>query len=444
MGGVLSFGGTEVRLVREELRITLVDTEGYEVEARYQLHNSGRKHTLRYGIPLRWIVPERGDPQADLTTAAEARTAAASVQLRIGGRLTECALVNALEPPVAKREWATPGSDAPTLDEGGSNEPPWRAIPAHRIYSDDEPLWHRTHRIWCVADIDVPEGPSELVLTHAGTLAFLDLQVKSQTRFSMRELAYDLHPAGHGSGHAEEVVIRLDPGPYGRRVSASLSGPRWEAGQRVWRLKDIDLTQVPALSVRFTLSEQQLLHHWVRHYAPFPRGAVPLTSSEAPELVDGDLKTLWCPTSKTPAKIRFQRDALKINDPGYWAGGSGAPLCGDAKLLVVTGGVADQVRTLRLGRCGSTPSTVEIPAGGLDEASHSVVLGTLKVQHPELASGGSETTRHYVPTRTEPWVTDALDGLTHWKPDRASDEVCWEVAVDPLEPCLAELTITCW
>ena len=252
---------TGIRLVSETLRIAVQDDrDRFAVDATYQLDNPGDPATVPFGVPLTAAEFAEGDP----------KKAAKAIRITAAAKSVDCEVV--------------------------------------RNKADSDEILG-----WCVAEIEVPSGPSSLTLKYVADLRHTDTATNKSpfTRYGARELVYHLHPAGYWAGNADFVDVRVDPGPYAEVKGPVFADPPPSAWS--WRFEDVDLKEVPAIRLKLDddrrrYREQMATWNARKHT---PRFEVEVSSVledkplyAANKAVDGDPGTAWC--------------ANEPNDDGGW------------------------------------------------------------------------------------------------------------------------------
>lgn len=180
-GGIAPVENSTIRLVSEHLLIRLFDDGGaFDVEADYVLSNPGPAKRLLYGVPVDFGPGGGGDDTPKERAKAIAREEAypGAISIAVGRSRYRCAV-----------------RDRHTL----------------KVEND----WFQERVVgWCVAEIEIPEGRSALVLRYRGSLDYTDASYSKSvyTVFGKRSLRYELAPAGYWAGGGASVELEIDRG----------------------------------------------------------------------------------------------------------------------------------------------------------------------------------------------------------------------------------------
>ncbi|WP_164000180.1 discoidin domain-containing protein [Pyxidicoccus caerfyrddinensis] len=267
-----------VRLVSEDLSITVTGLERYRVRADYVLANEGAKVKASYGVPL-FAVDDEGQ-KLDVT--------AGSIRISLAGRRVPCKVVR---------------TQARIEDPRDNVQPlPFAQVLLQPLDVDG----------WCVAELTIPSGKAvPLRLEYSGELLFQDVETSKAAlpHVDGRWLRYPLFPAGWWKGQAERVDVTVDFGPYaGRAEIFGPAGAKPEAARARWHFEKVDLDQLPFLSVRFNKEAFARHRQLTVERARFNPLKLPLSVTASSTLaggryapahvLDGRADTAWCEGSK--------------------------------------------------------------------------------------------------------------------------------------------------
>ncbi len=272
-GGIVPIDETQVRLVSEDLTLSVVfDSENgsyYRARADYVLRNDGPPKDVVFGVPMEWdsdvasASARSGKPFPPELAAQEARR----VRLMFDGKRAKCT-PRAERPAGAARH----SLDAPEITQG-----------------------------WCIVTLGVPRRariPLRLEIT-----SFL-------RRFEdgSSQLGYWLAPAGGWAGPVERLRIRADVGPFAPLAKVvSPAGARLSGRRIEWDLRDVSLKALDSVKIQlptgFGFPEG---YGWIRAAAQ-----VTVTSGgrRLDVLSDGDRATRWC----GDAPATFEATAVPID-----------------------------------------------------------------------------------------------------------------------------------
>lgn len=267
-------GSVTVRLLREDLRLVVGDDPNrYDVEARYQLSNPGAAVRVRYRVPVAvgtFASAEMGAEGTDLTAAA------ASVSLELGGKSQGCRVEPAQEGPVP--------------------------IPFPDGATGEQPVIDG----WCVADLDVPAGASQLVLRYRAATNWVDWSTSKSAlpSWGTRDLIYPLFPAAGWQGEPELHVTLEAPTWDGMTRVVHPPGATSARGIHTWSWPRADLRALSALLVRIepgpVLTHRYLvaMNGSTSQFAFTGTARTSTTLGEARYgaslAVDGQAATAWC------------------------------------------------------------------------------------------------------------------------------------------------------
>lgn len=169
-----------IKLIEEDLTLTPDrDGEYYDVRAVYRLQNDGDQARLKYGVP---VVRNRHGLHRTKKPREILEQSRASIQVEVAGLRSGC------DPQT------TPTQAPPSP---GSRFDGWT--------EDDLVLG------WCVADIIVPKGDFDLILTYRSQLEHYDGQNSKQSFIlhSERVIQYPLFPATYWRGTPERITVQV-------------------------------------------------------------------------------------------------------------------------------------------------------------------------------------------------------------------------------------------
>ncbi|MEZ4323295.1 MAG: hypothetical protein R3F61_37875 [Myxococcota bacterium] len=253
--GEMRVATDSVRLVHEELEITLMSVDEVEVRATYQLHNPGESAVIRFSVPV-----TSGGEGGDFRES----NAAASVRVLSDGRFVPC-----------------------LVQEGEPLPTPWAALGG-------------TVDRWCTADLTVPAGSSEVRMSYEGALLFQRPQSPQDLlpRGADRKLVYALAPAGSWAKKPDEVAITVDLAMFRDRAKVVQPEKSTRDGRFLtWSLSKPDLEKVPWIEVDLRaadLDQHAVIAGLNATPSPWSPAVVRVPEGDPAVLRDADAKTAWC------------------------------------------------------------------------------------------------------------------------------------------------------
>lgn len=350
VGGVQPVHNRDVRLVSEDLTLTLDDDGGrYRVVARYVLSNPKAAREVDFGVPLDLVGAGDTEEAPDLAEAGK------GVSIELGEASHGCKVVEGTVPPGSRAKTFT----LPVTPLGG-----------------DAPEPDAPPQGWCVTRLALPQGDAvPLTLRYTADLAYEDWESSKSalTHYSTRLLRYALYPAGYWAGTPERVTIRLETGRFAGLVTATPAPTREQGSVLVWELVRPDLQALGALVATLDatsvlrqaelVGRKNVLHQDGREVLRAsasstlaPQGKATYTAAQA---ADYDGTTAWCegkPGDGVGEWLEVRRSEVDKSGKTFEDEG----FCHLEGWLVVPGYAKSQaawegngrVRTFRLSPCG--------------------------------------------------------------------------------------------
>lgn len=254
----------QVRLVHEDLAITLVDLDSYEVRATYQVHNPGERVIVRYGVPITSGGREDGG----------GRSNAASVRILQDGVFIPCLIEDgdALSLPVSSE------SGMHTVDK------------------------------WCTADLVFKPGASEIRLSYEAGLLFERQWAAGGPQPTERQLVYAIGLSESWAGTPDAIEISVDLGnTYRGRARATVPPPTHQDERFLsWSWSKPDLSLTPTLVMQLAASDLDRF----AAVTPSPTGR-PASSSNPEAVFDKNPTTAHCWNPEHSLELHFQAPSDK-------------------------------------------------------------------------------------------------------------------------------------
>lgn len=349
----------DATLDEENLTLEILDYNQYAVHAEYAINSSAQRHTVKFGVPIRWTENERmaaydlpGDPEHTIGNIFDRlggiEGIGTDIKIGVNGQQVTCT-----------PEVVLPISDG-LLPSGFTKEV----------------------RAWCLSDIVLKEGHNSIVLDYKTDLDFVDMEFTKSvfTEFGERKLVYWLYPAGFWNGPAKKVKVQIALGPYEGLVKKSIPDSFHIDGNKMtWEGQNVDFKKTAQISIELDpkplLTNQMAIWNAGDHYVSFKDNVTVNTSSTLPShgsisyspsnVLDGNLSTAWCSekqSSSEPIFIEFEskRATYDAYYPRY---------CSIEGLMLTDGYMKNQsvymannrIRKISVGTCnGSTKKVFDL------------------------------------------------------------------------------------